>query len=192
MPICTDEAKKHIGVLKIVVSLKWKQDIYQLTLQICHVKVHLSTRLARTFPVSSKSKTYLSFIQQSTVIPESLTTNYSYHLAKLCLKFGSLPEDISGEEYMAYYGEIQSSCSGSSHAHVTSCGNISATSCKNCGNLPAVLLHWCRNNTATRHASTLRPSQLLDRLDRTTLTCGFPQESYVREDSLKYGKTGKH
>ena len=63
---------------------------------------------------------YNKFVLYTTVngYSESLRTNYVHHLAKLCLKFGRLPEHVGADEYMSYYAEIMASRSGSSLAHV--------------------------------------------------------------------------
>ena len=41
--------------------------------------------------------------------------NYGYNLARICLRHGRLPEDISGEEFTDYYNELLTRKSSGSH-----------------------------------------------------------------------------
>lgn len=43
---------------------------------------------------------------QNENLSESTIINYTHHLARLCLHFGRIPEEISGEEYVNYYNEL--------------------------------------------------------------------------------------
>ena len=53
---------------------------------------------------------------------ESTIKNYGYNLALICLEYGKLPEEITGDEYVDYYNKLlKRSASGSHMLHAVYC-----------------------------------------------------------------------
>lgn len=53
---------------------------------------------------------------------ESTIKNYGYNLALICLEFGKLPEEITGDEYVDYYNKLlKRKASGSHMLHAVYC-----------------------------------------------------------------------
>lgn len=74
--------------------------------------------------VPSFAARYEKFIKRLENQHASLSTikNYGYNLALICLEFGRLPEEITGDEYVDYYNKLlKRSASGSHMLHAVYC-----------------------------------------------------------------------